>query len=136
MGLFGKGFSAQKGLDFLLGGYGGLDRRRAIDTQEKYQSAIDARGDPILSAVFAANPKAVADNLSTNYGFHNIGAGDTGINGATGAISYTPRVFTNNDTVYQTMQGGGVQNIGTTDPSFADKTARMNAGVEFLSLQS
>ena len=128
MGLFGKGFSAQKGLDFLLGGYGGLDRRRAIDTQEKYQSQIDANGTPQEQIAYAFAPEKLGEAYASRYGARNVGAGDLLINGPDGRPIYNPKTFVANDTIYNTSANGGAPSqVGTVAPSFSDETARMNA---------
>ena len=115
------------------------DRAAAAQKRQEMMAVADQLNlSPREKLVFLANPEEWSKQNATNYAFHDIAGGNTGVfggNPATGGTAYTAPKLTDHDGVYGTQGANGYQQTGVAQPSYADETSRMtarNSGVKVL----
>jgi hypothetical protein len=107
------------------------DRAAAAQKRQEMMAVADKLGmSDREKLTFLANQDEWGKQNATNYAFHDIAGGNTGVfggNPATGGTAYTAPKLTDHDGVYGTQGANGYQQTGTAQPSYADETARMTA---------
>ncbi len=121
-------------LDRVLGGQTfseALDMERARPMQEERarqlaELASQVITDPREWMVFQSDPEAWAKENATRYAAANVGGGDSRIFGENGPAYTAPKYGFEGDQAVE-YGPGGMNILGTRNPTFDEQTGRMNA---------